>query len=400
MKSHQTGISAMGLAVALAATIGCSSKTTMETATADETARRHPVSQTDSHAAATEMTVGKEPFGKTPTGVAVDLYTLTNTHGLRVKIMTYGAAITSVETPDRNGKRENITLAMPSLQDYLKGVPYFGATVGRYANRIAKGRFQIDGVAFKLATNNGPNHLHGGVRGFDKVVWKAEPASARDSVGVVFSYESPDGEEGYPGKLSVRATYSITDDNELEIRYVAVTDKPTIVNLANHAYWNLAGGQSADILGQELTINADKYLPVDGGLIPLGELRDVKGTAMDFTAPHAIGERIKQVDGGYDHCWVLNRADGKALSLAARLVEPRSGRVMEIRTTQPAIQFYSGNFLDGTLKAGNRVYRQHGGFCLEPEHYPDAPNRPDFPSTLLRPGERYEQASVYRFSVM
>jgi aldose 1-epimerase len=396
MKPYLTQLAPIGVVViAMAAALGCSSNTTDETKTVAETSRPH----LDPQAAGTAITVTKEPFGSTPGGVEVDLYTLANSSGLRVKIMTYGATITSVETPDRSGKRANITLAMESLAGYLKGVPYFGGTIGRYANRIAKGRFQIDGARFTLATNNGPNHLHGGARGFDKRVWKAEPVKTSGSAGVVFSYESPAGEEGYPGKLSVRASYSITNDNELEMRYVAVTDSPTIVNLANHAYWNLAGGPTDDILGHELVIPADRFLPVDRNLIPLGELRKVKGTAMDFTVPHAIGERIDQVDGGYDHCYVLNRADGKTLSLAARVSEPKSGRVMEIRTTQPAIQFYSGNFLDGTLKAGGRVYRKHGGFCLEPEHYPDSPNRPGFPSTLLRPGETYEQRSVYRFSV-
>ncbi len=313
--------------------------------------------------------------------------------------MTYGATITAVETPDRSGKLENVTLFMDSLDDYLKGVPYFGATVGRYANRIAKGKFPIDGVEYTLATNDKANHLHGGVHGFDKVVWKAEPIETDNSAGVKFSYESPDGDEGYPGKLSAQVTYTLTNDNELKMSYIATTDKPTVVNLTNHAYWNLAGAGSGDVLGHEVTLKASKFLPVDDGLIPTGELKDVKDTPMDFTTPHTIGERIDQVKGGYDHCYVLDRTDDKSLLWAARVHDPRSGRMMEIFTTQPAIQFYTGNFLDGSLSAGGKTYGKHGAFCLETEHYPDSPNHPDFPSTLLKPGETYEQRTVHKFSV-
>jgi aldose 1-epimerase len=346
-----------------------------------------------------KMDIKKDSIGKTPEGTEVDQYTLTNANGLRVKIMTYGATITSVETPDRDGKVENITLSLDSLADYFKEFPYLGSTVGRYANRIAKGKFSLDGKQYTLAVNNGPNHLHGGIKGFDKVVWKAEPVETGDSVGVKFSYVSADGEEGYPGKLSAQVTYSLTNDNQLKMDYLATTDQPTVVNLTNHNYWNLSGGGSGDILGEEVVLNADRYLPVDSTLIPLGTLKDVKGTPMDFTAPHGIGERIDEVEGGYDHCYVLNRKDEKDLSLAARVVDPKSGRVMEIFTTQPAIQFYTGNFLDGTLKGGGKPYEKHFGFCLETQHYPDSPNQPDFPSTVLKPGEKYEQSTVHKFSV-
>ena len=346
-----------------------------------------------------KMGIKKDSIGKTPDGTEVDQYTLTNANGLRVKIMTFGATITSVETPDRDGKVENITLSLDSLADYFKEFPYLGSTVGRYANRIAKGKFSLDGKEYTLAVNNGPNHLHGGIKGFDKVVWKAEPVETGDSVGVKFSYVSADGEEGYPGKLSAQVTYSLTNDNQLKMDYAATTDKTTVVNLTNHTYWNLSGGGSGDILGEALVLNADKYLPVDSTLIPLGTPKDVKGTPMDFTAPHAIGERIDEVEGGYDHCYVLNQKDAKELSLAAHVVDPKSGRVMDIFTTQPAIQFYTGNFLDGTLKGKGKPYEKHFGFCLETQHYPDSPNQPGFPSTVLKPGEKYEQSTVHKFSV-
>jgi aldose 1-epimerase len=346
------------------------------------------------------MSVQKELMGKTPEGVEVDLYTLSNTKGLRVKIMTYGATIISVETPDRNGKIENVTLSLDSIEDYLRGHPCLGSTIGRYANRIAKGRFSIGGVKYQLAVNNGPNHLHGGIKGFDKVVWKAEPVETENSVGVAFSYDSRDGEEGYPGNLAVKVTYSLTGDNELRMAYFATTDKPTVINLTNHTYWNLAGGGSGDILGHELMLNADRYLPVDANLIPLGELKAVKGTPMDFTEPKPIGARINQVEGGYDHCYVLNRQEGEQEpTLAARVVEPDSGRVMEVYATQPGIQFYTGNFLDGTVCCHGKTYRKHYGFCLETQHYPDSPNQPAFLSTLLNPGETYFQSAVHKFSV-
>jgi aldose 1-epimerase len=307
--------------------------------------------------------------------------------------------ITELWVPDRNKKLGDIVLGFDNLESYLKGHPYFGCTVGRYANRIAKGRFTLDGREYTLATNNGPNHLHGGLKGFDKKVWKAEPVEVKGGVAVRFTLTSPDGDEGYPGTLSATIVYTLTDKNELRIDYTATTDKATPVNLTNHSYFNLAG--DGDILGHVVLLNADRYTPVDGTLIPTGELAKVKGTVMDFTQPMPIGSRIGQLTNdprGYDHNYVLN-SGGKRLALAARVTEPKTGRVMEISTTEPGIQFYTGNFLDGTLK-GKRgtVYQKHFGFCLETDHFPDSPNQPKFPSVILRPGKTYKQTTVHKFS--
>ncbi len=357
-----------------------------------------------------KMSVTKEAYGKLPDGTQIDQYTLCNPSGLRVKIITYGAIITAVETPDRNGKVENITLHRDSLADYREvgkdgkpTTPYFGATVGRYGNRIAKGRFTLDGKEYKLAVNNGPNALHGGLIGFDKVVWQAEPFRTvtferDDTAGVVFSYTSPDGDEGYPGTLKTKVTYSLNDKDELQMDYEATTDKATVLNLTNHTYWNLAGAGKGDMLKHELMINADRVLPVDSTLIPLGRLDAVQGTAFDFTTPKPIGRDMAQVEGGYDHCYVLKR-EGEGLSLAARVTEPTSGRVMEVYTTQPAVQFYGGNFLDGTITADGKAYGKHFALCLETQHYPDSPNQKDFPTTVLKPGETYKQTTVHKFSV-
>jgi len=345
------------------------------------------------------MRIEKSPFGKMPDGTQVDRYTLANPRGLSVKIITFGATLTTVEMPDRHGNRGVVTLGFDSLDDYLAGHPFFGSIAGRYANRIARGKFTLDGHQHTLATNDGENHLHGGTKGFDKAVWKAEPAQAEGFVAVTFTHVSPDGDEGYPGTLTATATYTLTDDNELRMEYTATTDKPTVVNLTNHAYWNLAGAGSGDVLGHELMLGAARYLPVDDGLIPLGPLAPVRGTPMDFTQPHAIGSRIAQVEGGYDHCYVLNAKEGKKLTPAARVVEPQSGRVMEIYTTQPAIQLYTGNFLDGSLTVAGKPCRRHYGFCLETEHFPDSPNRPDYPSTVLRPGETYHEVTLHKFRV-
>jgi aldose 1-epimerase len=344
------------------------------------------------------MNIVKQPFGQLPDGTAVEIYTLTNDKGITARLMTFGATLVSLEVPDRAGTPGDVILGYDSLDGYAKNNPYFGSIVGRYGNRIAKGRFTLDGVTYTLATNNGENHLHGGIKGYDKVVWKAEPVRGDGEVGVKFRYLSPDGEEGYPGNLNIAVTYTLTDRDELKIGYEATTDKATPVNLTNHAYFNLAG--EGDILGHELMINADAYTPVDAGLIPTGEIRPVKDTPFDFTAPHTIGERIAQVEGGYDHNFVL-RGGGGSLDLAVRVVEPVTGRIMEISTTEPGLQFYSGNFLDGTIigKSG-RAYDKHAGFCLETQHFPDSPNEPDFPSTILRPGAVYKTLTVLKFSTM
>jgi aldose 1-epimerase len=367
----------------------------------------------------TQMSVTKEPFGHLPDGSAVEIFTLTNDGGLKARLMTYGAILVSFEVPGRDGRPGDVVLGYGTLDGYVKNNPYFGAIVGRYGNRIAKGLFTLDGVPYKLAANNGENHLHGGVKGFDKVVWAAEPVKEAGAVGVKFTYLSKDGEEGYPGNLACAVTYKLTNvkgralaaevdlrakpgapsaDNELTISYEATTDKATPVNLTHHSYWNLAGQGNGDILRHELGLNADRYTPVDKGLIPTGEIVPVKGTPMDFTTPMAIGARIAQVEGGYDHNYVLNRI-GEGLFPAARLHDPQSGRTMEISTTEPGIQFYSGNFLDGTItgKSG-KVYQKHCGLCLETQHFPDSPNKPNFPSTILKPGNVYKSLTIHKFS--
>jgi len=342
------------------------------------------------------MNVHKQPFGQTPDGTPVEVYILINDNGLEARVMTYGATLVSLKVPDRAGKPGDIVLGYEALDGYIKNSPYFGSIVGRYGNRIARGSFSLDGLTYKLAVNNGENHLHGGIKGFDKVVWEAAPLPESGAAGVKLSYLSRDGEEGYPGNLAVTVVYTLTNENELKISYEAATDKATPVNLTHHSYFNLAG--TGDVLGHELTINAGSYTPVDAGLIPTGEVRPVKDSPFDFTTPHAIGERITQVEGGYDHNFVLGGGGGK-LDLAARVFEPKSGRVMEIHTTEPGLQFYSGNFLDGTITGkGGKVYSKHAGFCLETQHFPDSPNRPNFPSTVLRPGAVYQSLTIHRFS--
>lgn len=350
----------------------------------------------------TAMGIEKSSFGKTKEGAEVQLYTCRNANGLVLKVMTYGATVVSMETPDKRGSVQNIQLGFPKLEGYLARHPYFGSTVGRYGNRIAGGKFTLDGQEYKLATNNGPNHLHGGIKGFDAVVWKAEEVKTAEAIGVKFSYTSQDGEEGYPGTLQVTATYSLTKANEMRIDYAATTDKPTVLNLTNHCYWNLGGAGSGQILDHELTIHADKYLPIDATSIPTGELADVKGTPMDFTSPHKIGERIGELKKpphetkGYDHCYVLRGQDGK-LAPAAFAYDPASGRTMEISTTEPGVQLYCGNFLDGSEGAGG--FKQHDAFCLETQHFPDSPKQPKFPSTVLRPGETFRSTTVHKFGV-
>jgi len=345
------------------------------------------------------MTINVESFGKTPDGQEVELYTLASINGIRAKITNYGATLVWLEVPDKDGKPTDITLGYDKLDGYLTRHPYFGSTVGRYANRIGGASFKLNDVEYKLATNNGPNHLHGGIKAFDKVVWKLENIKAEsDKALVKMSYLSKDGEEGYPGNLACTVTYTLTKDNELKISYEAETDKATVINLTNHSYWNLAGQGNGDILGHELMLNADKYTPVDEGLIPTGEIRSVKDTPMDFTKPMTIGSRIDQVEGSYDHNYVLNGGGG-TLALCARVYEPNSGRTMEIYTTEPGVQFYTGNFLDGSItgKSG-KVYKKHYGFCLETQHFPDSPNKPDFPSVVLKPGDKYTTTTVHKFS--
>ncbi|MEZ5351939.1 MAG: aldose epimerase family protein [Bryobacteraceae bacterium] len=346
--------------------------------------------------------VAKGGFG-TMSGHAVDLYTLANGKGFEAKISTRGGVVVSLLAPDKAGKYEDVVLGFDTPEGYEKENPYFGALIGRYGNRIAKGRFVLNNVEYRLAVNNGENHLHGGLQGFDKRLWSAR-ALAGENPALELTYVSRDGEEGYPGNLSVKVVYTVTADNELKLDYSATTDRTTILNLTNHSYFNLAGQGNGDILGHEMQINADRFTPVDAGLIPTGELRPVKGTPFDFTSPVTIGARIGAGDeqlrfgGGYDHNYVLNRTS-EGLNLAARVHEPGSGRVMEVHTTQPGVQFYTGNFLDGSLTGkGGKVYKQRYAFCLETQHFPDSPNKKDFPTVVLEPGQEYKSSTVYRFT--
>ncbi len=348
------------------------------------------------------MDILKQPFGKLPDGTDVERYTLTNDNGMVVQIMTYGGIITALHVPDRNGNVGDVVLGYDSLDGYLAKTPYFGCIVGRFANRIAGGRFVLDGVTYQLALNDGPNHLHGGRVGFDKKVWRASAGRSEGAVSLALSYLSKDGEENYPGNLHVTVTYTLTHDNALRIGYLARTDKPTILNLTNHTYFNLAG--AGDILDHEIMINADRFTPVNEALIPTGELQAVEGTPLDFRQPTRIGARIEAAHeqitraGGYDHNFVINGAVGE-LRLAAHVHEPASGRTLEVHTTEPGMQFYTGNFLDGTV-VGKRgmVYGRRAGFCLETQHFPDSPNQPHFPSVVLRPGEGFRSATVFKFA--
>jgi len=347
--------------------------------------------------------VARQPFGQTSDGTPVEMFVLTNRQGVQVRAITYGGIITSLRVPDRAGTMADVVHGFDSIEGYLKGHPYFGSIVGRYGNRIARGQFSLGGQTYTLAVNNGPNHLHGGLKGFDKAVWQGEPLP--NGTGVAFSRTSPDGEEGYPGNLKARVTYTLSDANELSIAYEATTDKPTPVNLTQHTYFNLAGHDSGDILGHELTIHADRYTPVDSTLIPTGELAPVAGTPFDFRKGERVGSRINTAHeqlkhaGGYDHNFVLNRT-GDGLQPAARLVDPKSGRTLEVSTSEPGLQFYSGNFLDGRLTGkGDVVYAHRSGLCLETQHFPDSPNKPGFPSTILNPGETYRTSTVFRFGV-
>jgi aldose 1-epimerase len=344
--------------------------------------------------------IDREAFGTTTTGVNVDRYTLTNGR-LRVRILTYGGILQSIEVPDRHGRLANVALGFNNLADYEAKSPYFGCITGRYANRIALGRFTLDGVTYQLPINNPPNSLHGGTVGFDKHVWAATPQRDRDSVGLKLNFTSPDGDQGYPGELAAQVTYTLTRTG-IRMDYRATTTKATVVNLTNHNYWNLAGEGSGAIYDHRMYLNASRYTPVDPTLIPTGSIDPVAGTPMDFTRPTAIGARIRDgfpqlvIGRGYDHNWVLDRR-GDGLSLAARVSEPTSGRVLSVYTTEPGIQFYSGNFLDGTLVGtSGRMYRQGDGFALETQHFPDSPNHANFPSTVLRPGQVYRTTTVYQ----
>ncbi len=344
-----------------------------------------------------KMAIEKLPFGKTNDGQDVYQYVLTNSIGLKAEILTYGGIVKSLYVPDRNGKLADVVLGFDNLRDYLERNPFFGAIVGRYANRIANAKFTLNGTEYTLAKNNGPNHLHGGIRGFDKVVWNDEVIETGGGPALRLTYLSKDGEEGYPGNLNVTVTYTLTKENELKINYRAVTDKTTVLNLTNHSYFNLAGVGSGDVLGHVLTLNADNFTPVDDGLIPTGEIKPVGDTPMDFTKPKSIGSRIGRLKGGYDHNYCINNRDG-SLTLAAAVYEPKTGRVMEVLTTQPGIQLYTANFLNGSLEGKGAVYDKHAAFCLETQHYPDSPNKPNFPSTELQPGRKYDQTTVFKFS--
>jgi len=343
-------------------------------------------------------------FGRMPDGRAVEVFDLDNGDELRARILTYGGIVQTLEFPDRNGEITDVVLGAATLRDYLDGHPYFGAIVGRYANRIARGRFQLEGHEYVLATNDGANHLHGGVRGFDKAVWRAQPVREKDAVGVHLAHTSPDGDEGYPGALEATVVYRLTRANELRIDYAATTTRPTPVNLTHHSYFNLAGHDQGDILGHELEIRAELFTPVAAGGIPTGELQKLGGTPFDFRTAKTLGRDIGaeneqlRLAGGYDHNFVLDRERPGALVPAARLREPRTGRTLDVLTTEPGLQLYSGNFLDGTDrgKEGAR-YPYRGGVCLEAQHFPDAPNHANFPSTILRPGETYRQTTIYRF---
>ena len=348
--------------------------------------------------------VRKESFGKTTDGTAVEIYTLTNSKGAEARIMTYGGTVVSLKMPDRKGIYDDIVLGYDSIDGYLSDPgTYFGALIGRYGNRIAKGRFTLDGKEYVLATNNNENHLHGGVKGFDKVVWTAKPAADKKGSALELTYFSKDGEEGYPGNLNVKVVYTLTENNELKIEYSAAADKTTVVNLTHHSYFNLAGAGNGDILKHQMQINADSFTPIDSGSIPNGELRKVKGTPFDFIVPTVIGARIEQADeqikfgSGYDHNFVLNKT-GQALTFAARVYEPTGGREMQVYTTEPGIQFYSGNFLAGVKGKNGKIYAKRNGFCLETQHYPDSPNQPQFPTTTLKPNQKYSQTTIYKFT--
>ena len=362
-------------------------------------------SEVSAKRSAADMSITKDSFGITPNGEAVTLYTLSPAPDFEVAIINFGGIIVSIKTPDRDGNMADIVLGFDDLDSYIGKHPYFGAIVGRYGNRIAQGKFTIDGKEVNLPLNDGPNHLHGGVHGFDKAVWQAEPVRRADAVGLKLTHTSPDGDQGYPGTLSCEVVYWVTKSKTIEMLYKAETDAPTHVNLTNHSYFNLAGHNSREILDHEMTLFADHFVPVNDTLIPTGILEPVEGTPMDFREGTMIGARIEQDNEqllfgiGYDHTFVIDPEDKGEMKQAAKVHEPTTGRVMEVWTTEPGVQFYSGNFLDGTnIGKGNTVYNHRCGFCLETQHFPDSPNQPNFPSTALRPGETYHTRTEYRFT--
>jgi aldose 1-epimerase len=353
----------------------------------------------------TKLPIIKSDFGSTKDGVKIEEYTLKNTNGVELKVITYGGRITSLKVPDKNGSFDNVILGFDNIEAYEADNPFFGALIGRFGNRIANGKFSLDGKEYTLAQNDGNNHLHGGVKGFDRAVWKATPMEGEESSQLILTYFSKNGEEGYPGNLNVTVVYTLTEDNALEVNYKATTDETTVINLTQHAYFNLTGDFSNDILSHDLMLNADAFLPVDSTLIPTGEIRPVEGTPFDFRTPKPIGKDINKTNEqlkrglGFDHCWVLNGEAGE-MRLAASAIDESSGRKMEIFTIEPAIQFYSGNFLDGTLPMPEGgFYERRTGFCLETQHYPDSPNQEKFPSVTLKPGQIYKTKTTFKFSV-
>jgi aldose 1-epimerase len=385
------------LTLALCIAAACA-PSTYANETGNATAQKAPVIK-----AITQLSFSEAPFGKLPDGKETTLYTLTNANGVVIKATNFGGVITSINTPDKNGKMGDIILGFDNIDGYLKNKSYFGALIGRYGNRIGKAQFDIDGKTYKLDVNNGVNHLHGGSKGFWALLWDAKPFKTENSVGLTLTHTSPDGDQGYPGNLKVTVVYELTNNNEFTIKYSATTDKPTHVNMTQHPYFNLAGKGS--ILNQELFINGSKYTPVDSGLIPTGELAPVAGTPFDFTKPHAIGQLIAQENeqlkngGGYDHNWVLNKKSDDEWGLDARFSDPVSGRVLEVYSDEPGIQFYSGNFLDGKVDGKGVNFEYRGAICLEPQHFPDSPNKPKFPSTLLKPGVEYKSKIAFKFLV-
>ncbi|UWX55728.1 galactose mutarotase [Maribacter litopenaei] len=390
MKRFTNALYVFGLSLFVMAHVNCKGKTEKNM---NQESMEEPVKS---------VSISKSEYGTTKDGKKVDQFILKNDGGIEVDIITYGGRITSLRTPDKGGNLKNITLGFDNLELYEGENPFFGALVGRYGNRIAKGKFSIGEEQYTLAQNNGENSLHGGLQGFDKKVWSAETSENENSVSLILTYLSEDMEEGFPGNLNTKVTYTLSDDNSLEVRYEATTDKATVVNLTQHAYFNLSGDFSTSILDHIVEIEADTYLPVDGGLIPNGELRSVKGTPFDFREAKPVGQDISteneqlQLGGGYDHCWVLN---GEGFRKIASAYHPGTGRYLEVFSDEPGVQFYTGNFLDGTLPAPNNgTYGKRSGLCLETQHYPDSPNQPDFPSVVLNPGEKYETRTTFKLS--